>query len=144
MDTSGPHKLLRTAMAANAVFSLATGLQLVVAPSSVGDWLGVEIDGWLRLLGVALIGHAPILAFAISRPDPRPLGKLNLAMIAPYPLMMIGLVVSGIVEPAAGQALVLADGAIVGVFGVGHALGLRRTAATETPATSTLRAEQLA
>ena len=100
----------------NAAFSVASGVLLAAAPGTVGGWLGVSVDGWLRLFGVALIAHAALLLWVNNLADPIPLTRVNLAMIAPYPLLMIGLVVSGLVERPLGQALVLADGAAIAVF----------------------------
>ncbi len=130
MDTSNQH-LLRTGLAANAAFSAFTGLLLTLAPGTVNDWLGLAIPGWLRLLGVALLGHAVILAIVLRLDRPEPLAKLNLAAIAPYPLLMVGLVVADVVSPTGGQALVLLDGAVVGMVAVLQALGLRGAGSNE-------------
>lgn len=110
---------------ANAALSFVTGLLLSVAPGTVGDWLGVSIDGWLRLLGLALLGHGAVLVWAASREPVAPLAKLNFAMIAPYPLMMIGVVVAGLVDSSGGRALVLLDGTLVGLLAIAHWVGLR-------------------
>ena len=118
------HQLLRTGLIANAIFSLATGILLVVAPNAVGGWLGVDIDGWLRLLGAALVGHAAILAIAARQREPRVLGKLNLIAIAPYPVLMILLVATGLIDRPLGRALVLADGAVVAALAAIHAKAL--------------------
>lgn len=115
----------RTALLANAAFSLATGLLLTLAPATVGEWLGVSIDGWLRVLGIALIGHGVILGWAASQAPVQPWVRLNLMAIAPYPLLMIGLVAFGAIDRGVGQALVLLDGLIVGLIAVAHWLGLR-------------------
>lgn len=129
------HRSLRLILRVNAVFSLATGMLLAVAPGTVGAWLGVTIDGWLRLLGIGLIGHFAVLWWAQARPDPRPLAKLNLLSIAPYPLLMIGLVAFGLVERNLGRGLVLVDGLIVGVIAWGH---LRELKAPSSPPVSTM------
>ena len=131
---STPHPL-RRALRANAAFSLATGLLLSAAPGTVGAWLGVDVDGWLRLLGLALLGHAAALAIATRLPDPTFPGRLNLAMIAPYPLLRIGLAATGLVDRPLGQALVLADGVIVGAIAIAHARALHQPALTPAPQT---------
>ncbi len=120
-----PVEPVRRAMTANAVFSLITGLLLALAPATVGGWLDVEVDNWLRVLGIALIGHFAILALLARRPDPRPWARLNLLMIAPYPLLMILLVATGLVARPLGQVLVLADGVVVGLVAVAHWVALR-------------------
>lgn len=124
---------LRTALRANAVLSFATGALLAVAPDAVGGWLGVSIDGWLRLLGMALLGHGVILVWASARELVATLAKLNLAVIAPYPLMMIGLAVTGLVDTPVGRALVLLDGTLVGLLAIAQWAGLRITAAEAHP-----------
>ena len=115
---------------ANAVFSLGTGLLLALVPGTVGGWLGVEVDGWLRLLGIALLGHAAILVWAKAdgaRHDrTRQWTLANLAAIAPYPALMVLLVATGLVDRPLGQALVLIDGAIVGAIALLHLPRLRR------------------
>ena len=50
---------------------------------------------------------------------------LNLAVIAPYPALMILLVVTGLVDRTLGQGLVLADGAVVGLIALLHVTELR-------------------
>lgn len=123
--TQRESSLGRVALLANGAFSFATGLLLAIAAPTVGDWLGVSIDPWLRALGIALIGHGALLSWA-ARLDPiKPWVRLNLMTIAPYPLLMIGLVIFGLVDRTTGQILVLLDGVIVGLLAVGHWLGLR-------------------
>lgn len=116
---------LPTVLRANAALSFATGGLLAAAPGVVGGWLGVSIDGWLRLLGVALLAHGVILMWVSTNEAVGPLAKLNLAVIAPYPLMMIGLVATGLVDTSAGRALVLLDGTLVGLVAIAHWAGLR-------------------
>jgi len=117
--------LLITALRVNALFSTLTGLLLAVAPSIVGEWLGVEIDGWLRLLGVGLVGHAVALGVAAGQSDVLRWGRINLALIAPYPAMLIVVLLAGLVSTGAGRTLLILDAAIVGAIAVAHQLGLR-------------------
>lgn len=118
-------RVLNLSLTANAAFSALSGLLLTFFASPIGGWLGVSIDGWLRLLGLVLLGHSAILTWVLTQADNTRWAKLNLAAIAPYPLIMLGLVASGVVEPAAGQALVLGDGLIVGLFAISQWFGLR-------------------
>lgn len=118
-------KALRTPLIANAVFSFLSGLLISLAPGTVGSWLGVDIDGWLRLFGIALIGHAVLIAVGLRRLETPLLAKVNLAMIAPYPLLMVGLVVTGLISRNLGQVLALLDGAIIALIAAGHGMGLR-------------------
>jgi len=116
---------LRSALLANAGFSTLSGLLLAVAPETVGGWLGVVIDGWLRALGLALLGHAVVLVLASRQDDIHRWGWLNFVAIAPYPLAMIALAVTGAVPRDLGKALVLIDGTIVGLLAAAQWLGLR-------------------
>ena len=133
--TSDQSSFVRLVLRANAVFSLGTGLLLAIAPATVGEWLGVSIDGWLRVLGLALVGHFVLLLWAASLPDVGPLARLNLLSIAPYPLLMIVLSVA-VIDRTIGQVLLLVDGAVVGSLAVALWAGLRgrRVLAQSQPA----------
>lgn len=119
--------LLTTALRLNGAFSLATGALLTFAPATVGGWLGVSIDGWLRLLGIALLGHAALLAWATRQDSIELWGRLNLAAVAPYPFILIGLVATGVVDTSLGRVLLLLDAAIVGAMAFAQWTGLRAT-----------------
>ena len=118
--------LMRVGVTVNAVLSLAVGSAFLIGASAIGEALGIEIDGWIRLFGVALIGHALILAWVRQAQDPVPWTRLNLAMVAPYPLLMIALA-AAVIEPTGGKVLVLVDGTLVGTAALVQYLGLRRT-----------------
>ncbi len=120
----------------NAAFSLATGLLLAAVPGTVGNWLGVSVDGWLRLFGAALITHAALLLWVNSRENQIPLAKINLALIAPYPLLMIALVVFGLVERPLGRGLVLADGAVIAIVALIQWQSLRGVSRQPEPASA--------
>lgn len=129
-DAMTTPQLLRTVLLLNAGFSLASGTLLTIAPDAVATALGADIDGWLRLLGVALVGHAALLLFGATRPDTSGWGKLNLVAIAPYPVAMVAAAL--VVEPTTGVVLVLADGAIIGALAVANWMGLRHVAVPST------------
>lgn len=116
---------LRTALILNALFSTGTGLLLTIAPGSVGGWLGIDLDGWLRLLGVVLIAHGAALRWVLTQDDLRMWGRLDLAGIAPYPIAMAGLVVTRLIDRPLGIGLVLTDGAIVAALALLHWQGLK-------------------
>lgn len=120
--------LLRTALRANAVLSILTGLLLAIAPATVGDWLGVEVDGWLRLLGLGLLGHAIALGVAATQANVRRWGHINLVLIAPYPALLIIVMLAGLVSTGTGRALLAADAAAVGTIAIAHRFGLRAVA----------------
>ncbi len=119
------NRVLDLSLLANAAFSLASGLVLVLSPSAVSDWLGISASTWLRLFGIGLVGHAGILLWARGRPEVKRWAKLNFLAIAPYPLLMFAVVGFGLVDKPLGQAIVIADGAIVGLIAFGHWMGLR-------------------
>lgn len=124
---------LRLALRINAVASLATGLLLTAAPSVVAEWLGVSIDGWLRLIGVALLGHGALLLWIGEQPSIDFWAKLNLAAIGPYPLILLGLVLVGAVDTGIGRALLLVDATVVGLFAVAQFMGVRAATSRVDP-----------
>jgi len=128
--------LQRSALLANAAFSLATGTLLAFAAPSVGSWLAVDIDPWLRTLGVLLVGHGGALLWAQRHTDSSLWAKLNLALIAPYPLAMLALLVFGIVERPLGQLLIALDGVVVGVIAGALWRSIRHSAADLAPGRS--------
>ncbi len=121
----------KSALVFNAWLSLVSGLLLLISPGTVGTWLGVSIDGWFRLLGVVLVAHAALIAGLISSLGVDRAVRINLLLIAPYPLVMLGFVVLAKVTTNLGRGLVLADGAIVAVVVVFHAVALRSAQAGE-------------
>ena len=129
-------KQLRAALTANCALSFTTGLILAVAPATVAGWLDVDIAGWLRLLGVALIGHGVLLVWAARRPDPVPLGKLNFAAIAPYPLLLVVVILTGLVDRPLGQLLLALDASAVAMIALWHLFALRGAPATAPAATA--------
>ncbi len=116
---------LKLALQLNAVFSLATGLVLAIAPATVGGWLDVSIDQWLRLLGVSLVAHGGFLLWATAQDAVATWAKLNVAAIGPYPLIVVIIVATGLVDRGLGQGLVLADGVVVGLLAMAQWSGLR-------------------
>lgn len=123
---------IRTQLRINAVVSFASGILLAGATATVAEWLGVTIDGWLRLLGVALVGHGVFLWWASLRQDGRFWTRVNLGLIAPYPVLMVTVVVFGLVDRPLGQAIVLLDGVVVAVMAVAQWSNLRRSPVATT------------
>lgn len=107
------HPDLVAALRTNAVCSLVTGSVLVIAPASAGEWLGVSLDGWLRLIGVGLVAHALGLSWASGRRDIGRWAKVNLALIVPYPLLLLGLVAVGRLDRSEGVVILLLDALLV-------------------------------
>lgn len=125
MNQSPQTDSLRVALVANAVFSFASGLLLLVAPGTVGGWLGVTIDGWLRLAGLVLLGHGALIVALLPRMQLQKIARLNLLAIAPYPILMIVLVATGMISRTLGQVLALVDGAAIAAIAAVLARGLR-------------------
>lgn len=123
----------RTPLLVNAAFSLASGALIGLVPGTVGGWLGVDIDGWLRLVGLALFGHGVMLLGAVRQPDVAKWAKLNLMAIAPYPLLMIVLVATGLIDRPLGQVLALVDGAAIAVIAGWLGKSLREPAPVRQP-----------
>jgi hypothetical protein len=128
-----PPPTLRPTLLFNAGFSVLSGLLFLIAPGTVGGWLGIESSGWIRLAGLVLVGHAALIAALLPRMQIERVALLNLAAIAPYPLLMVSLVVTGLVDLDLGQVLALADGAIIAAVAVVLALGLRSTGLQKQP-----------
>ena len=120
-----PDRLLRTGARMNATLSLLTGALLTITPTAVSNQLGLGISPWLRALGIALLAHAGMLEWAARRSEVRQWVRLNVAIIAPYPLAMFALA-AAIIEPTSGTALVVVDGALVAVVAGVQWAGLRR------------------
>lgn len=101
------------ALRTNAICSIATGATLLAMPASVSDWLGVSIDGWLRLVGAGLVVHAIGLAWASTTADLDRWVRVNLALITPYPFLLVGLVAFRAVDSGEGIAILLLDALLV-------------------------------
>lgn len=116
---------LRSALKINAATSVITGLLLAAAPSAVAAWLGVSIDGWIRIVGVVLLGHGAGLTWVGQQPSIEVWAKLNIAAIGPYPLILLGILLVGAVDTGLGRVLLLLDATVVGLFAGAQLLGLR-------------------
>ena len=111
---------LKHPLRANGSFSLLSGILLTLAPGTVSNWLSLDAPLLIRLFGVVLLGHALLLFWGAVQPNPRLFTTMNFFAIAPYPLGMIALVASGIIESALGRTLVLVDGAIIAAIALWH------------------------
>lgn len=116
----------------NAAFSIFSGVLLTAIPTKVGQWLTVDADLILRAFGVFLIGHGALLFWAARRTNPRPFATANLVAIAPYPIAMVALAASGVIDTSLGRTLVLADGAVIAAIATWHAILLRRDGGSTT------------
>lgn len=94
----------------------------------LADVLGVDEVVLLRVFGMVLVGHAAILVAVRDRPDVRRWTLCNLAVIAPYPLLLVGVVALGLVEGVGAVTLLLVDAAAVGAVALWQASAVRETA----------------
>jgi ribosome-associated toxin RatA of RatAB toxin-antitoxin module len=111
---------LRFALGANALFSFVSGLLMLVRPSLVGGWLGIDAPRLLQIIGFGLLIFAAELVYQAARP--RMLTWRALLASAADFLWVIGSVVllvfwSQLFSPGGG-ALVAAVAGIVFLFGV--------------------------
>ncbi len=127
---------LSTSLLLNAVLSAATGVALTLAPHTISRWLGHDIAGWLRLFGLALIAHFALLLWVRTRPNLRLWTRINLATVAPYPLLLLGILMANIVSETPGRLLLTADAAAVAAVATLQWRGLNRLPArpNTTPA----------
>jgi hypothetical protein len=65
MDTTRP---LRAALLANALFSMSCGVAMIVAPTRVGAWLGLDVPLALQIVGAGLLLFAADLIHQATRP----------------------------------------------------------------------------
>lgn len=119
--------LLRIGIRINVVLSLLMGVLFVVAASAIADVIRLDIDYWIVVFGFVLIGHAVALVLIQKTSNLVRWTWVNLAIIAPYSLVMISLAIA-VVEPADGKMLVALDGILVGTVAILQFLGIRSAA----------------
>lgn len=119
--------LLRIGIRINVVLSLLMGVLFVVAASAIADVIRLDIDYWIVVFGFVLIGHAVALVLIQKTSNLVRWTWVNLAIIAPYSLVMISLAIA-VVEPADGKMLVALDGILVGAVAILQFLGIRSAA----------------
>ncbi len=122
-------RLLSAALAGNAAFSAASGIVLLLAPDSVGDWLGVRQSGLLMSTGGALLGFAGVATSQALRRTRVPLGPLliSLADLAWVIGTALVLLVVGGSFSGLGVAVLLLVAATVAGFALAQLLGIARS-----------------
>ncbi|MDX1578169.1 MAG: hypothetical protein R3266_06780 [Gemmatimonadota bacterium] len=126
MDRTRP---LRRALLANAWFSAASALVLILGAGPVAAWMGVPSAGLLRVLGVALALFAAGLAW-IARSDPLPRALAVGATLSDAAWVLgSAVLVLGFPEQltVAGRWTVMLVAFVVAVMGAAQAVGLRRS-----------------
>lgn len=122
---------LRFALNANAVFSILTGLPLTFATSASANVLGFQPELALKLLGLGLLLHAIVLFWAQKHDAVLKWARMNVAVIAPYPFLILGLIATGQISGALGSAFAGADGLIVGLIAIWQFRAIGARAATD-------------
>lgn len=116
MNTIRP---LRIALATNGAFSAISGSLMLLNPSFIGGWLGVQAPALLRVIGLGLVAFAIYLAHqAVQRRAAT--WRALLASLADF-AWVVGTLVLLTIRPRAfspeGNLLVIAIAAVVGGFG---------------------------
>ena len=122
---------LRFALLADAVASGATGLMMIAGAGLLTGLLGLPVP-LMREAGLLLVPYVALVAYVGTR-ERIPHGAVR-AIIALNVLWVagsVGLLVSGFVAPTMlGNAFVILQAIVVGVFAELQVIGLRRTQAT--------------
>ena len=129
MNPTGKEAFLRKSLLANAVFTVVSGLGLVVFAHPLAAVMGVVGAFPLRIVGVVLLLYAVDLFRTVF--EKRLARGRILYFIAMDALWVIGSVVLlwGLAVPftPAGQWIILMVADVVGVFAVLQYVGLRKT-----------------
>lgn len=109
---------LTAPLMANAAFSLLTAAPLLFAPQQSSVILGFKPAALLFPAGLILLFHAVILLAIASRPSKPFWTRMNLFIIAPYPLFILALITLGNISGAAGVVFAVSDALIVGAIAI--------------------------
>ncbi len=120
--------LVRRALQGNALFSVITGLVLLLDTDQVGLWLGVHVPLLLRLVGGALLVFAVDLVHQSTRPEV-PTARVavtcaaDFAWVAATAVLLVGW---HELFSTTGVVLLVAVAAVVELAGTLQLVGLRR------------------
>ena len=115
---SDPHRPLRLALRANAIFSGLCALALLVAPTAIGHTIGVPDALWLIALGIGLAAFAVHLLVTAARHEVRALRREALRhSLADFAWVAGsgGVLLGGWLTPAGQVALVAVGVAVLGL-----------------------------
>lgn len=121
-------RFLRRTLAANAVFSAASGLAMLAAPGALASWLGLDAPWIVAVVGAGLLLFVVDLVRNARREvlDPVRVSVIATADVA----WVLGTVVLLVVMPdalsTAGKWAAVAVGDVVAVFAALQIYGLRR------------------
>lgn len=118
-------KLLRVALAANVLFSTASGGTMLILGPTIATELGALPVVLMQAIGAALLGFATLVAFVATKP--RPAWALGISILdfgwilGTVPLVFV----DGLLTQA-GVVAVLSIAAIVGLLAITQLAGIRR------------------
>lgn len=144
LPAGDPATPLRAWLCANAVFSFTTGAVITAAPGSIGDQLGTDQTGLVRLAGVALVAYAVDLVL-VARTRWQRLGRIAPIVVAADGTWVLGTIlvlIARLVEPSSGQLLLAAIGAAVGALALGQLRSLRHARSAHGDGLQTEAAER--
>lgn len=124
---------LTSPLIANAVFSLLTAAPLLFAPHQSAVTLGFKPAVLLFPAGLILLLHAIILLAIASRPSKLFWTKMNLFIIAPYPLFILALIAMGNISGTAGMVFAVSDALIVGAIALWQLKALSKIGRHDMP-----------
>ncbi len=123
-----PSSLLRRALGADAVATLASALLMVLGAAPLAGWLGLP-ETLLRWAGLGLVPYAAWVGWLARRDTlARPWVGLVVACNALWAVDCLVLLLSGWVQPTPwGEAFLVAQALVVVVFAELQFIGLRRS-----------------
>ncbi|MFW3171709.1 hypothetical protein [Geodermatophilus sp. CPCC 206100] len=121
-----PAGLLRLALRLDAVVTAANGAAYLLAAGPLADLLGLPA-GWLRGVGVFLLGYAALVWLVGSRPA-APAVRAVVTANALWAAGSLAVVLAGLGSPSTvGAVWLVLQAAVVAGFATAQAAGLRRS-----------------
>lgn len=101
------------ALRLNALASCITGLACLSLAGPLAEVLGIAAPRNLHGLGSLLLAHCVVLMWATGRARIAEWTKWNIALLLPYILLLVALIVTGVIPTATGRAILTLDAALV-------------------------------
>jgi len=123
-------RLLRTALAGNAVFSAISGVTLLLLPDAASPILGGLPPSWLQLLGGSLVGFALLVGFVASRSPVHPVAATAISIADLGWVIGSGIAIVLGADALGARGMLVVGGVAMAVagFATGQLAGLRRYA----------------
>ena len=125
-------KSLKAALLANAVFSAVIGFFAAMFTQPLAAQLQTPHVAILRLIGISLLLHTAILLWARNQDTRATWTRINLWVIAPYPVLIAALIALGEISGRGGVFLASMDALVVGFFAIWQYQALRRVSRPNT------------